>query len=65
MKSKFVFVLVIFSVFLQIYTESLRGQNVLDRSKFQEEKETIEKEINSMLLGNYLRRLMLKVRYKF
>jgi len=31
------------------------------RSSFREDKEVIENNINSMLLGNYLRKLMLRV----
>ncbi len=44
-----------------VFLTSVHFCSQLQRNVFREEKEVIEKDINSMLLGNYLRKLMLKV----
>jgi len=63
MKSKLILVFLFLTFAIEINSSLLRSNNkaTLIRTKLQEEKEIIEKDINSMLLGNYLRRLMLKV----
>ena len=63
MKSKLIVVFLFLTFAIEINSSLLRSNNkaTLIRTKLQEEKEIIEKDINSMLLGNYLRRLMLKV----
>ncbi len=57
-------VMVILAFSLEINSLILKGnKSNLLRTKLEEEKEFIERDINSMLLGNYLRRLMLKVKF--
>ena len=62
MKSILIFVLLILTLNIEIDSSLLRmNKNAVTRTKLDEEKEQIQQDINSMLLGNYLRKLMLKV----